>query len=119
MSYHHAETTARALNRRPAVPPLADLQAIRARNQLHVDRPSRAPQAPAPTRVIEIGEVTAGIAVPEHGGVRFFSSQRDFDLLDGTVFGSVEQAARAARARFRARSGSRGRPAQAGGLHAV
>ncbi|AWN44473.1 hypothetical protein DK389_09975 [Methylobacterium durans] len=51
--------------------------------------------------MIEIGEQTAGIAVPEHGGVRFFSSSRDFDALDGTVFRSVEQAARAARERAR------------------
>ncbi|MER2267769.1 hypothetical protein ABS774_22110, partial [Methylobacterium oxalidis] len=55
----------------------------------------------APTRIIEVGELTAGIAVPEHGGVRFFSSSRDFDALDGTVFRSVEQAARAARERAR------------------
>ena len=52
-----------------------------------------------PTRVIEVGEITAGIAVPEHGGVRFFSSERSFDTLDGTLFRSVEQAARAARSR--------------------
>lgn len=52
----------------------------------------------APARVIEIGEVTAGIAVPERGGVRFFSSERRFDGLDGTLFRTVEQAARAARA---------------------
>lgn len=50
-----------------------------------------------PTRVIEVGEVTAGIAVPEQGGVRFFSSERLYDALDGTLFGSVEQASRAAR----------------------
>ncbi len=48
-------------------------------------------------RVIEVGEVTAGIAVPERGGVRFFSSERSFDRLDGTFYRSVEQAARAAR----------------------
>ena len=54
-----------------------------------------------PARVIEIGEITAGIAVPEHGGVRFFSSERSFDTLDGTLFRSVEQAARAARGRRR------------------
>lgn len=54
-----------------------------------------------PTRVIEVGEVTAGIAVPEPRGVRFFSSQRTFDPLDGTLFRSVEQAARAARERAR------------------
>ncbi|WP_245516693.1 hypothetical protein [Methylobacterium segetis] len=62
---------------------------------------SRPYSEPAPTRIIEVGETTAGIAVPEHGGVRFFSSSRDFDALDGTVFRSVEQAARAARERVR------------------
>ncbi len=48
-------------------------------------------------RVIEVGDVTAGIAVPERGGVRFFSSERSFDPIDGTFYRSVEQAARAAR----------------------
>ena len=55
-----------------------------------------------PTRVIEIGEITAGIAVPERGGVRFFSSAPGFDGLDGALFGSIEQVARAARDRSRA-----------------
>ncbi|MGH1570754.1 hypothetical protein ACRAWG_08925 [Methylobacterium sp. P31] len=59
-----------------------------------------------PPRVIEIGEVTAGIAVPEGRGVRFFSSARDFDGLDGAVFRTAEQAARAARERVRARARS-------------
>ena len=64
-----------------------------------------------PARVIEIGEVTAGIAVPEGRGVRFFSSARDFDGLDGAVFRTAEQAARAARERLRARSAaSQGQP---------
>ncbi|GAB6844604.1 hypothetical protein HNR00_000394 [Methylorubrum rhodinum] len=54
-----------------------------------------------PTRVIEIGDLTAGIAVPERGGVRFFSSERRFDGLDGTLFRNVEQAARAARDKSR------------------
>jgi hypothetical protein len=56
-----------------------------------------------PARVIEIGEITAGIAVPEGRGVRFFSSARDFDGLDGAVFRTAEQAARAARQRVSAR----------------
>jgi len=119
MSYPHAETAARALNQRSLAPPLADLQALRARNELHADPAPRRRAEPAPTRIIEIGEITAGIAVPEHGGVRFFSSQRDFDLLDGTVFGSVEQAARAARERFRTRSGYRSRPAEGRRLQAI
>lgn len=57
-----------------------------------------------PARVIEIGEITAGIAVPEGRGVRFFSSARDFDGLDGAVFRTAEQAARAARERAKART---------------
>jgi len=40
-------------------------------------------------RVIEIGRVTAGIAVPEEDGFRFFSSQRAFDPLDGRRFRSL------------------------------
>ncbi|KAA0121795.1 hypothetical protein CIW48_21785 [Methylobacterium sp. P1-11] len=78
------------------------------------DRPNFADPAigpAAPARVIEIGEVTAGIAVPEGRGVRFFSSARDFDGLDGAVFRTAEQAARAARARMSARTRS---PARAG-----
>ena len=64
-----------------------------------------------PARVIEIGEVTAGIAVPEGRGVRFFSSARDFDGRDGAVCRTAEQAARAARERIRARSAaSQGQP---------
>ena len=68
------------------------------------DGPS--PDRAEPPRVIEIGEVTAGIAVPEGRGVRFFSSSRDFDGLDGTVFRNAEQAARAARDRIAARTRS-------------
>ena len=86
----------RALNRLHASADFTDHRAERARNRLHAE--------PAPPRVIEIGEVTAGIAVPEPGGVRFFSSSRDFAPLDGTVFRSVEQAARAARDRFRSQT---------------
>lgn len=55
------------------------------------------PPAPALARVIEVGEVAAGIAVPEDHGVRFFSASRDFDGLDGMLFRSPEQAARAVR----------------------
>jgi hypothetical protein len=69
-------------------------------------RPAPAPSEPA--RVIEIGEITAGIAVPEGRGVRFFSSARDFDGLDGAVFRTAEQAARAARARIGGRARAAG-----------
>ena len=86
---------------------------------LSAERPHQVPRAPAPrgtpdlsgtdptgpeptpTRVIEVGPVTAGIAVPEGRRVRFFSSSRAFDGLDGTLFRSAEQAARAARAVLR------------------
>ncbi len=62
--------------------------------------------------MIEVGEVTAGIAVPEGRGVRFFSSARAFDGLDGAMFRNAEQAARAARERLRApaRHAVSGRP---------
>ncbi|WP_342108015.1 hypothetical protein [Methylobacterium sp. SI9] len=65
------------------------------------------PGPAGPPRVIEIGEITAGIAVPEGRGVRFFSSARDFDGLDGTLFRTAEQATRAARDRVRAHAGPR------------
>ena len=86
----------RALNRLHAAPGFVDHRAERARNRLHAE--------PAPARIIEVGEIAAGIAVPEPGGVRFFASSRDFAPLDGTVYRSVEQAARAARDRFRSRT---------------
>jgi hypothetical protein len=52
-------------------------------------------------RVIEIGSVTAGVAVPEENGFRFFSSQRPFDALDGRRFRSLKQATAAASDRWR------------------
>jgi hypothetical protein len=52
-------------------------------------------------RVIEIGSVTAGIAVPEDDGFRFFSSQRVFDPLDGRRFRSLRQVTAAAHNRCR------------------
>lgn len=75
------------------------------------------PERTEPPRVIEIGEITAGIAVPEGRGVRFFSSARDFDGLDGAVFRNAEQAARAARERIAGRrSAARGGEAAAAEL---
>ncbi|MFF8799113.1 MULTISPECIES: hypothetical protein [unclassified Methylobacterium] len=70
------------------------------RVQFAYDDPSLVPDEPL-ARVIEVGDITAGIAVPEHGGVRFFSSERRFDGLEGTLFRTVEQAARAAREKSR------------------
>ena len=57
----------------------------------HTDTPLPSGETPLPpfttepalARVIEVGEVAAGIAVPEDRGVRFFSASRDFDGLDG------------------------------------
>lgn len=97
MSQSQVETAVPIVNRRPVAPEFPDpfTDRLQARARLHDD-----PVA----RVIEIGEVTAGIAVPERGGVRFFSSERTFDPLDGVVFGSVEQAAKAARERFHAKA---------------
>ena len=53
-------------------------------------------------RVIEIGSVTAGIAVPDEGGFRFFSSGHPFDALDGRRFRSLKQATAAAHERLAA-----------------
>jgi transposase len=111
MSHHHTDAAERALNRRHVPLGFTDHRAARARNTLHGE--------PAPSRIIEIGEVTAGIAVPEPGGVRFFASSRDFAPLDGTVFRSVEQAARAARDRFRDRTRPGRRGHEAARLRAV
>lgn len=56
---------------------------------------------PPSPRVIEIGEVTAGIVVPEEDGrLRFFSAQRPFDPLDRRTFRSLREATEAARARL-------------------
>ena len=87
-------------------------------SKLHSTEPgpgSGARSASVAPRIIEVGEIAAGITVPEGRGVRFFSSTRDFDSLDGVVFGSTEQAARAARDRFRARTRPGGRVARASG----
>lgn len=51
-------------------------------------------------RVIEIGNMTAGIAVPEEGGYRFFSAQPPFDALDGRRFRSLKLIASAAHERW-------------------
>ncbi len=51
-------------------------------------------------RIIEIDSVTAGIAVPDENGLRFFSSQRPFDALDGRRFRSIKQVTAAARERW-------------------
>ncbi len=57
----------------------------------------------ASAHVIEVGEITAGIVVLEHGGFRFFASERAFYSLEGALFRTTDQAVRAARERLRSR----------------
>ncbi len=57
----------------------------------------------ASAHVIEVGEITAGIVVLEHGGFRFFASERVFHPLEGALFRTTDHAARAARERLRPR----------------
>ena len=56
-----------------------------------------------PDDVIEVGEITAGIVVLEQGGFRFFASERPFYPLEGALFRTADQAARAAREHLRPR----------------
>ena len=51
----------------------------------------------ASANIIQVGDRTAGIIVREHGGFRFFASDRTFHPLEGLLFRTVDQAARAAR----------------------
>ena len=53
--------------------------------------------------IVEVGGRTAGIVVREHGGFRFFASERAFYSLEGALFRTADQAARAARERLRSR----------------
>ena len=57
----------------------------------------------ASAHVIEVGEITAGIVVLEHGGFRFFASERAFHPLEGALFRTIDQAMRAVRERLRSR----------------
>ena len=57
----------------------------------------------ASAHVIEVGEITAGIVVREHGGFRFFASELAFCSLEGAMFRTADQAARAARERLKPR----------------
>ena len=50
--------------------------------------------------IIEVHSQTAGIVTVDEGGVRFFSSDRAFDRLDGQKFRSARDAERAATALF-------------------
>ena len=58
----------------------------------------------ASAHIIEVGDRTAGIVVREHGGFRFFASERAFRPLEGALFRTIDQAARAARERLRSRT---------------
>jgi hypothetical protein len=53
--------------------------------------------------IVEVGDRTAGIVVREHGGFRFFASESAFHPLEGAVFRTIDQAARAAHERIRVR----------------
>jgi hypothetical protein len=48
--------------------------------------------------IIEVGNRTAGIVAGDEHGFCFFSSEREFDRLDGRAFRSARDAERAARA---------------------
>jgi hypothetical protein len=48
--------------------------------------------------IIEVRNRTAGIVTGDEHGFRFFSSERDFDRLEGRKFRSARDAERAARA---------------------
>ena len=62
----------------------------------------------ASAHIIEVGDRAAGIVVLEPGGFRFFASDRPFYPLDGTLFRSIDQAARAARERLRCKARGHG-----------
>ena len=47
--------------------------------------------------IVEVGDMAAGIVVRVHGGFRFFASEGVFYPLDGFLFRTIDQAARAAR----------------------
>jgi hypothetical protein len=58
----------------------------------------------ASAHIVEVDGRTAGIVVREHGGFRFFASERTFHPLEGALFRTIDQAARAARERLRPRN---------------
>lgn len=64
-------------------------------------------QAPATSTqayVIETGEAAAGVIVRQGDGYRFFASDAQFGLLDGSVFKSPKAAQKAADLMYRAAS---------------
>ncbi len=64
--------------------------------------------------VFEVLNQTAGFVVGDERGIRFFSSSRAFDSLEGGHFGSARAAERAARALLERRgSGDRSQFASA------
>ncbi|MFH6780876.1 MULTISPECIES: hypothetical protein [Methylobacterium] len=60
-----------------------------------------------PARIVEVGETSAGIVVPETDGFRFFSAHPDFHTLEGQVFRSPRHATRAAQDLHARRRGRR------------
>lgn len=56
--------------------------------------------------VIEITGITAGLAVPERGGYRFFAADARFAGLDGSRFGALDQIERAGRRHVRSPAGA-------------
>ena len=52
--------------------------------------------------VIEIGDISAGVAVRERGGFSFVATDRRFNVLDGSKFKRIQQVENAARGVWRA-----------------
>jgi hypothetical protein len=52
--------------------------------------------------VIEIGDISAGVAVRERGGFAFVATDRRFNVLDGSKFKRIQQVENAARGVWRA-----------------
>ena len=61
----------------------------------------------ASAHIIEVGGRAAGIVIREHGGLRFFASERAFQALEGALFRTYSIRPREPRA---SASGPRGRP---------
>jgi hypothetical protein len=60
--------------------------------------------------IIEVRNRTAGIVAGDEHGFRFFSSERDFDRLEGREFRSARDAERAVRALLDGRHPSASEP---------
>ena len=58
-------------------------------------------------RIVEVGETSAGIVVPDPDGFRFFAAHPDYHALEGQVFRSPHHATRAAQHLHTRRRGRR------------